>query len=261
MLAVTGPNGAGKTTLLRMLAGVSRPTDGEVFLDGLSLSNGPAHIRRRIGYVGHQPMLFADLTGRENLLFFGRLYNVPSERVEELLAAVGMDRRADLPVHSCSRGMQQRLAVARALLHRPPLLICDEPLTGLDGDGQALVLELLDAHLAGGGMAVVAGHDRQLTAKAHQVLRLGMAPGDWTITRQAPAKAQRPEGAAAAPSQREGSEAPLPGFFRHWLTWTGADLVGAFRSLAGVATVPLFAVLVLLVFGLTLRPADRDLDA
>lgn len=278
MLAVTGPNGAGKTTLLRMLAGVSRPTTGEVFLDGVSLSNGPAHIRRRIGYVGHQPMLFADLTGRENLLFFGRLYNAPRERIDELLAAVDMDRRADLPVHSCSRGMQQRLAVARALLHRPHLLICDEPLTGLDRAGQVLVLQLLEGHLAGGGMAVVAGHDRQLTAGAHLVLELGMAPDDWTMERRAPAGLYSPGGAAASPESAQGAagagvphpaegertanpaEAPLPGFFSQWLTLTGADLVGAFRNLAGVATVPLFAVLVLLVFGLTLRPGDRDLD-
>lgn len=279
LLAVTGPNGAGKTTLLRMLAGVSRPTTGQVFLDGVSLSDGPASARRRIGYVGHLPMLFADLTGRENLLFFGRLYNVPEARIEELLAAVGMDRRADLPVHSCSRGMQQRLAVARALLHRPHLLICDEPLTGLDGEGQALVLGLLEAHLAGGGMAVVAGHDRQLTAGAHLVLRLGMAPDDWTISRQPAAASAAGDGlggtAALPPGHgrgeaqagglgREGppdpAGAPLPGFFRHWLTLTGADLEGAFRNLAGVATVPLFAMLVLLVFGLTLRPTDRDLD-
>lgn len=133
-LTVFGPNGAGKTTFLRILSALTRPTSGEVRIHGLSLKENFLMIQRRLGVIGHQTFLYDDLTAAENLWFYARLYEVPSpqERLKQLLAEVGLERRAHDRVRSFSRGMQQRLAIARAMLHDPDILFLDEPYTGLD---------------------------------------------------------------------------------------------------------------------------------
>jgi heme exporter protein A len=154
-LAVFGANGAGKTTLLRVLATLLRPHAGEARVLGLELPRQGWAVRGRIGLVAHEPLLYRDLTARENLRFHARLHDVPAARVEELLEAVGMARRGDEPVRSLSRGMAQRVAICRALLHEPELLLLDEPLANLDPGAAAAV-----APLIGRGRArVLISHD------------------------------------------------------------------------------------------------------
>jgi heme exporter protein A len=131
-LAVFGANGAGKTTLLRVLATLLRPHAGEVAVLGRPLPREGWAVRGRIGLLAHDPLLYRDLTARENLQFHARLHGVARTRVGELLDAVGMTRRADEPVRSLSRGMAQRVAICRAVLHEPELLLLDEPLANLD---------------------------------------------------------------------------------------------------------------------------------
>ena len=131
-LVVFGANGAGKTTLLRILAGLLRPHAGTVRVLGASLPEERWRIRGKVGLVAHEPLLYRELTGRENLRYQARLHGVTNARVDELLAAVGMERRADEPLRELSRGMVQRLAIARAVLHDPPLVLLDEPRSGLD---------------------------------------------------------------------------------------------------------------------------------
>lgn len=156
-LAVFGPNGAGKTTLLRVLAGLLRPHGGGARVLGASLPGEGWRLRGRVGYVGHEPLLYRDLTGRENLSYHARLHRLPGERVDELLRAVGMERRADEPLRELSRGMVQRLAVARALLADPPLLLLDEPRSNLD----LAAIELLEPLFgkASGRTRVLVTHD------------------------------------------------------------------------------------------------------
>jgi heme ABC exporter ATP-binding subunit CcmA len=133
-LAIFGPNGAGKTTFLRILSAISRPSSGEVFVHGLALQERSLAVRRLLGVIGHQTLLYDDLSAAENLMFYARLYDLasPRERMRAALAEVGLEKRADDRVRSFSRGMQQRLAIARALLHEPSILFLDEPYTGLD---------------------------------------------------------------------------------------------------------------------------------
>lgn len=133
-VAIFGPNGAGKTTFLRLLSAISRPTSGEIFINGQSLSEAALSIYRQLGVIGHQSFLYEDLTAEENLLFYARLYDVPrpSNRIDEVLSEVGLRERAKDRVRTFSRGMQQRLTIARAMLHHPSLLFLDEPYTGLD---------------------------------------------------------------------------------------------------------------------------------
>ena len=129
-LAVFGANGAGKTTLLRILATLLRPHHGTARVLGHDLRKEGWAVRGKLGFLGHEPLLYRDLTARENLRFHARLHDVPFARIDELLDAVGMRARADDPVHTFSRGMVQRTAVCRALLHDPELLLLDEPLAG-----------------------------------------------------------------------------------------------------------------------------------
>ena len=146
-LLVLGPNGAGKTTLLRILATLLRPSSGEVRVLGAQLPGEAWKVRGRIGLLGHEPLLYRDLSGRENLRFQARLHGLRGEaaeaRISELLAAVEMDRRADDRVTELSAGMRQRLAVCRCVLHEPELLLLDEPDSNLDASGRALVGELI----------------------------------------------------------------------------------------------------------------------
>jgi heme exporter protein A len=133
-VAIFGPNGAGKTTFLRILSAISRPTGGEILFDGQPLQEAVFSIRRRLGVIAHQSFLYDDLTAEENLLFYARLYEVPraANRIQEILSEVGLRERARDRVRTYSRGMQQRLTIARAMLHDPALLFLDEPYTGLD---------------------------------------------------------------------------------------------------------------------------------
>ena len=142
-LVVLGPNGAGKTTLLRVLATLLRPHTGEVRVLGHALPGEAWAVRGRIGLLGHEPLLYRELTARENLRFHARLHGVGVERVEELLEAVGMATRAEEPVRTLSRGMVQRVATARTLLHDPELLLLDEPRANLDPAGAELVEPLI----------------------------------------------------------------------------------------------------------------------
>jgi heme exporter protein A len=159
-LAVLGANGAGKTTLLRMLATLLRPHAGEVRVLGRALPEDGHAVRGRIGFLGHEALLYRELTGRENLRFYARLHRVArADRVEEVLDAVGMTGRADDPVAELSRGMVQRLAIARAVLHEPALLLLDEPLANLDPAAVAQVGPLLQAGGPDARTRVVTSHD------------------------------------------------------------------------------------------------------
>ncbi len=158
-LVVFGPNGAGKTTLLRMLATLLRPHAGEVRVLGAKLPDEGYAVRGRIGFLGHDPLLYRELSARENLRFHARLHRIEAaaERVEAVLEAVGMEHRGNDPIAELSRGMVQRIAVARAVLHEPELLLLDEPLANLDPAAQALLAPLIGA--GSGRTRVVTSHD------------------------------------------------------------------------------------------------------
>jgi len=176
-LVVLGPNGSGKTTLLRVLATLLRPSAGEVRVLGCSLPREAWKLRGRIGYLGHEPLLYRDLSGRENLRFHAKLHGIAGERGEariaELLSAVGMERRADDRVAELSAGMRQRLAICRCVLHEPALLLLDEPDSNLDVEGRELARGLVgpDERRA----RVIVSHDpERVLPEADQVLRLGI---------------------------------------------------------------------------------------
>jgi heme exporter protein A len=170
-LAVLGHNGAGKSTLLRILATLLRPHEGEVHVLGRKLPREGYAVRGRIGLLAHEPLLYRDLGGRENLRYHARLHGVELERVDEVLRAVAMDDRAEEPVRSLSRGMVQRLAIGRAVLHRPALLLLDEPKANLDPAASELVEPLIGR--GAGATRVLTSHDpRAALAEADMVLAL-----------------------------------------------------------------------------------------
>ncbi len=160
-LLLMGPNGSGKTTLLRVLAGLSKPTAGLVKIAGYTLPAQAHAVRARLGVVLHHPLLYGELTARENLLLYARLYSLGdyADRIERMLDRVGLLRRADDLVRTFSRGMQQRLAIARSLLHGPDLLLMDEPYTGLDHDAARILDDILDSEKAAGHTILMVTHD------------------------------------------------------------------------------------------------------
>jgi heme exporter protein A len=201
-VALLGANGSGKSTLLRLLAGLGKPTAGTIHIGGWELPREAAAVRAQIGMVSHKPLLYENLTARENLAFFARLYHTPppplrvqrggvgsasdrastepspdsdspsphAERgaggeVSHLLTRVGLSKRADDRARTFSRGMQQRLSIARALLHQPDILLLDEPYTGLDQDGAAMLDTLVHEQRAAGRTIVISTHELERAAR------------------------------------------------------------------------------------------------
>jgi len=146
-VTLMGANGAGKTTLLHLIATLSKPTGGEISINGYRLSEAAGELRRFIGLVSHKTLLYENLTAAQNLRFYARMYDLPdaSPRIDAVLSQVGLSARRDEPVRTYSRGMQQRLAIARAILHNPPILLLDEPDTGLDQHAADMLNDLLHA--------------------------------------------------------------------------------------------------------------------
>lgn len=160
-VALLGPNGAGKTTFLRVLASLSTPSMGEVSISGYRLPQQSAAVRRRLGVVLHQPLLYGDLTAEENLRFYGRMYSLTDldDRIMEILDLVGLKGRQRDLVRTFSRGMQQRLSIGRAVIHDPDVILFDEPYTGLDQDASSMLDEVL-LKIAGQGKTIVmTSHD------------------------------------------------------------------------------------------------------
>jgi heme ABC exporter ATP-binding subunit CcmA len=166
-MALMGANGAGKTTLLRILACLTAPSSGSAYIDGWEIVRDAQQVRRLVGFVAHQPYLYDELTALENLLFFGKMYTVKDvrERAELLLRKVGLEKRAKERVGVLSRGQVQRLSLARALLHAPPLLLLDEPDTGLDEEGHQLIEDVLAEHSAQGGTVLFTTHQLERALK------------------------------------------------------------------------------------------------
>jgi heme exporter protein A len=159
-LALFGPNGAGKTTLLRVLAGLLKPSSGTARVSGIDLPAG-ADVRSRVGLISHNTMLYEALSARENVEFAARLYSVPdrANRVDESLRRMSMVERANAPVRSLSRGMQQRVSIARAMVHAPELLLADEPYSGLDDSGARALTALLTELRAAGTAIIIVTHN------------------------------------------------------------------------------------------------------
>lgn len=159
-VAMVGANGAGKTTFLRILATLTRPDAGNVRVNGFDLAATPEEARRTTGVVTHSPMLYGDLTVRENLYFSARMFRTPDAgaRVEEVARRLEIGRRLDERVRNLSHGLQKRISLARALLHRPQLLVLDEPESGLDQTAVGILEGILRDHRTGGGSSVVTTH-------------------------------------------------------------------------------------------------------
>ena len=185
-LVVFGPNGAGKTTLLRVLATLLRPHAGDVRVLGSSLPDDAWAVRGRVGLLGHEPLLYRELTARENLRFHARLHGVGADRVEELLATVALSERADEPLKTLSRGMVQRAAVARATLHDPELLLLDEPRANLDPAASELVEPLIGAGSGPSGLRtrVISSHDPAGGLREADIV-LGLRDGRVALLRAA----------------------------------------------------------------------------
>ena len=174
-LAVLGPNGAGKTTLLRILATASRPTEGTLELFGREARRHRLELRRRLGYLSHQPALYPALTAAENLEFFARLHGLGAEAAAAALRRTGLAAVARRPAGELSRGLQQRVGLARSLVNDPELWIVDEPDASLDADGRDLLAEL-----ARGRTVVLATHDQEL---ARRVCRAQLVLKDGAVQR------------------------------------------------------------------------------
>lgn len=177
-VALIGANGAGKTTLLKVLAGLTPASSGTIELFGKLFTSGASDLRSRIGLIGHQSMLYRDLSPRENLGFFARLYGLADadHRVERMIRMVGLTDRANDPVRDFSRGMTQRLSIARALLHDPKLILADEPFAGLDAPSITSLEALLSQLHDSGRTIVIVNHDIEQSIRLSEraiVLRQG----------------------------------------------------------------------------------------
>ncbi|MDZ7371099.1 MAG: heme ABC exporter ATP-binding protein CcmA [candidate division KSB1 bacterium] len=172
-VAVLGANGAGKTTLIRLLAGLARPSSGEIFIKGLSVRRHPSETRRAVGVMSHHIYLYDDLTAEENLRFYARMFEAPQARAETLLKEVGLWEHRRKRIRTFSRGMAQRVSLARALLHDPEILLLDEPFTGLDVYAREKFKSMLDKFLDEKRTVILTLHDIDYALeKAQRVLIL-----------------------------------------------------------------------------------------
>jgi heme exporter protein A len=190
-----GPNGSGKSTLLKVIAGLLRPTTGEVLVNGYQPRARAEMVRRLIGYVGHDSGLYSELSIAENLELFSRLYGCPPGRTQEVLAGFGLDGWAATPAGTLSAGLQRRAAVARALLHDPAILLLDEPYANLDDDAADLVSRMVMSWRSSGRVAVIATHGAKIVkrfADGGVILKQGRVV---ISGRYGPARAKRGEGA------------------------------------------------------------------
>ncbi len=187
-VALLGANGAGKSTLLKILTTLIPPTKGHLALFGETLKGEASGLRARLGLIGHGAMLYRDLSARENLVFFGRLYDLPDAagRADELMEYVGLTGRARDPVKTFSRGMVQRVSIARALVHDPDLLLADEPFAGLDAPSQRMLEQMLERLHGEGKTIILASHDLAQSlglAQRALVLRQGRLVVDEATSR------------------------------------------------------------------------------
>jgi heme exporter protein A len=161
ILAVIGPNGAGKSTFFKCTVGLLQPTSGEIFLDGSLVKKNSPQVKQRIGFLGHESFLYNNLSPLENLKFYGKLYKVKDldMKANELLKEVGLYLFRDMPIRSFSRGMMQRLAIARVLLPDPDILMLDEPHTGLDQEAVALLNGIIKSKRDSGTSILIISHD------------------------------------------------------------------------------------------------------
>lgn len=172
ILAVTGPNGAGKSTFFKCTVGLLQPTDGEILLDGRLIKKNSAEVKKRIGFLGHESFLYNNLSPLENLKFYGKLYKVKDleRKANDLLKEVGLYLFRDMPIRSFSRGMMQRLAIARVLLPEPEILMLDEPHTGLDQEAVSLLNQIIRNKRDSGTSILIISHDfEQVHALADRV--------------------------------------------------------------------------------------------
>ncbi len=160
-LTIFGPNGAGKTTLIKIISTLISPTSGKVIIDGIDIKENPLEIRKKIGVISHETYLYHELTASENLRFFGSMYGALDleNRINELIKQVGLAYRKNDRVRTFSRGMKQRLSIARALIHDPPILLLDEPYTGLDQHASATFDRILSEMNAHDKTRVLISHD------------------------------------------------------------------------------------------------------
>lgn len=255
-VALMGSNGAGKTTLLRMVAGLSTPTAGVVSIAGVDMRRAGPGLRRRIGFVSHESLLYPDLTGRENLTFHAKLFGVadPEVAIAGLSELLDLDPILDRKAGVLSRGNRQRLTLARALLHGPRIVLLDEPFTGLDEVSSNRLLDILDRLVASGRTVVMTTHDRAI-AEAGPRRLVVLADGAVSVDRALPEPTRVVEESAltteATAFTRPRLVAP-PGRFRSALAVAGKDLRVEFRTRDIVGSAGLFALAVLITASFTM---------
>jgi ABC-type multidrug transport system ATPase subunit len=188
IISILGANGAGKSTLISLLAGSAKPSKGELQFVDAQQNKRPLE-RSQVGLVAHATLLYSDLTGQENLELYAKLYRVARSRIEEVVARCGLKSYAERVVRTYSRGMAQRTAIARAILHQPPLLLCDEPYTGLDPAGASFLSELLRQMRATGTSIILVTHDLEVAAQLSDrvvILSAGRIVSDSRAAPEAP---------------------------------------------------------------------------
>jgi heme exporter protein A len=262
-VALMGSNGAGKTTLLRMVAGLSAPTSGSVSIAGVDMRRAGPGLRRRVGFVSHESLLYPDLSGRENLMFHATLFGIADpERVIEVMSdLLDLGPILDRPAGVLSRGNRQRLTLARALMYGPRILLLDEPFTGLDEESAVRLLSILDQLVATGHTVIMTTHDR-LVAESGPRRLVVLADGRVAVDRPMPA-ADEPTAAVDGPAPEFTRPKLVMPPTRFKAAWAIArkDLRVDFRTKDVLGTSGLFALSVLITASFTMPPGDKQSGA